>query len=275
MENYSDSYQNGGSGGGRRDADFQKLAQNIGTNIQKILQNVSSMSRMINQIGSPQDNQQLQNQLHQIQHYTGQLAKDTSTDLHSLSNGVSTLSQSEQRQWRLQKERLHNDFTKALNSFQAAQRTAAQKEKETIKAAKKASGMGGIAGPGGQRNLIEIEEGQSQEEQQRRQQMLIQEENDIEQLQERERAVRQLESDILDVNTIFKDLATLVHDQGEVIDSIEANVESTHVRVQEGTEQLRQAENYKNKARKKKFILGIILLIVLAIIIGIIAWQAN
>ena len=33
---------------------------------------------------------------HQIQHYTGQLAKDTSTDLHSLSNGISTLSQSEQ-----------------------------------------------------------------------------------------------------------------------------------------------------------------------------------
>jgi len=134
MENYSDSYQNGG---GRRDTDFQKLAQNIGTNIQKILQNVSSMSRMINQIGSSQDNQQLQNQLHQIQHYTGQLAKDTSKDLHSLSDGVSTLSQSEQRQWRLQKERLHNDFTKALNSFQAAQRTAAQKEKEAIKAAKK------------------------------------------------------------------------------------------------------------------------------------------
>jgi t-SNARE complex subunit (syntaxin) len=105
--------------------------------------------------------------------------------------------------------------------------------------------------------------------------MLIQEEHDIEQLQERERAVRQLESDILDVNTIFKDLATLVHDQGEVIDSIEANVESTQVRVQEGTEQLRQAETYKNKARKKKFILGIILLIVLAIIIGIIAWQSN
>lgn len=271
MDNYSDSYQNGG---GRRDTDFQKLAQNIGTNIQKILQNVSSMSRMINQIGSPQDNQQLQNQLHQIQHYTGQLAKDTSTDLHSLSNGISTLSQSEQRQWRLQKERLHNDFTKALNSFQAAQRTAAQKEKETIKAAKREKGMGGLAGPGGQEPLVDIE-GQSQEQQQRHQQMLIQEEHDIEQLQERERAVRQLESDILDVNTIFKDLATLVHDQGEVIDSIEANVESTQVRVQEGTEQLRQAETYKNKARKKKFILAIILVIVLAIIIGIIAWQAN
>jgi len=272
---YSDSYQNGG----RRDADFQKLAQNIGSNIQKILQNVSSMQRMIAQIGTPQDNQQLQTQLHQIQHYTGQLAKDTSTHLHDLSNGVSTLSQSEQRQWRLQKERLHNDFTKALNGFQAAQRTAAQKEKDVIKRARGAQ-AGGLAGPNQGRNLIDIEEGQggqgqSQEEQQRRQQMLIQEEYDMEQLQERERSIRQLESDILDVNTIFKDLATLVHDQGEMIDSIEANVESTHVRVQEGTEHLRQAETYKNKARKKKLILALIGLIILGIIIGIIAWQAN
>ncbi|CAB4061442.1 STX12 [Lepeophtheirus salmonis] len=67
--------------------------------------------------------------------------------------------------------------------------------------------------------------------------------------------MRQLESDIVDVNTIFKDLATMVHDQGEFVDSIEANVESTQVRVSEGTEQLRQAEQYKMKARKKKFMM--------------------
>ena len=60
-----------------------------------------------------------------------------------------------------------------------------------------------ILGPGGQEPLVDIE-GQSQEQQQKQQQMIIQEEHDIEQLQERERAVRQLESDILDVNTIFK-----------------------------------------------------------------------
>ncbi len=59
--------------------------------------------------------------------------------------------------------------------------------------------------------------------------MLLEEEYNIEQLQERERSIRQLESDIVDVNTIFKDLATMVHEQGEVVDSIEANVESTQV----------------------------------------------
>ena len=92
MDSYSESYQNGGS---RREADLQGLSQNIGTNIQKILQNgnikynytyvffqflrilmmmtsqsfsftVSSMQRMIAQIGTPQDNQQLQNQLYEF-----------------------------------------------------------------------------------------------------------------------------------------------------------------------------------------------------------------
>ena len=59
--------------------------------------------------------------------------------------------------------------------------------------------------------------------------------------------MRQLESDIVDVNTIFKvpfscqsylvksfcgqDLATMVHDQGEIVDSIEQNIESTTVQV--------------------------------------------
>ena len=88
MEGYSNSYQNGTSA---RETEFQRLAQNVGTNVQKILQNgiaplfnarrlfnerlfsVSSMQRMISQIGTAQDNQQLQNQLHQIQHYTGQV----------------------------------------------------------------------------------------------------------------------------------------------------------------------------------------------------------
>ena len=132
-----------------------------------------------------------------------------------------------------------------LKLYEKIEIKAAQKEKDVIKRAKGA--QAGLAGPNqGGKNLIEIEEGQqNQEEQQRRKQMMIQEEYDMEQLQERERSIRQLESDILDVNTIFKDLATLVHDQGEMIDSIEANVESTHVRVQEGTEHLRQAETYK------------------------------
>ena len=42
---------------------------------------------------------------------------------------------------------------------------------------------------------------------------MLEEEQNIQQLEQRELAVRQLEADIMDVNQIFKDLANLVHDQ--------------------------------------------------------------
>ncbi len=47
-------YQSNYQSGAMTEPEFQRLSQTIGTNIQKILQNVSSMQRMIAQIGTPQ-----------------------------------------------------------------------------------------------------------------------------------------------------------------------------------------------------------------------------
>lgn len=58
---------------------------------------------------------------HQIQHYTQQLAKDTSVhlrDLAILANNSGSTSPGEQRQRKMQRERLQDEFTTALNSFQ-------------------------------------------------------------------------------------------------------------------------------------------------------------
>jgi len=264
MEGYNSSYQNGAPS---KEAEFQRLTQNIGSNIQKIIQNVSSMQRMLTQIGTSQDNQQLQNQLHQIQHYTNQLAKDTSKQLKDLNNFPAERSL-DPRQWKLQREKLHSDFTRALDSFQRAQRQAAQKEKDVIRKYKSENNDFSSAQ---QQNLIDIEGGAAAAaSNQSRTQAMIEEEQSIELLEEREKAVRQLEADITDVNQIFKDLAAMVHDQGELVDSIEENVESASISITAGNEQLRQAERYQNKARRKKVCLvgsGLIVIIILIIII--------
>lgn len=49
----------------------------------------------------------------------------------------------------------------------------------------------------------------------------------------------------MDVNQIFKQLGTIIHDQGAVVDSIESNVEFATHNVENGTQELRQAVNYK------------------------------
>lgn len=83
------------------------------------------------------------------------------------------------------------------------------------------------------------------------------------------------QNDIRDVNDIFKELGVLVHEQGEIIDSIEANVEKTESFVHQGATQLREASNYKNKIRRKKAIFAIIGAIVLTVIILLIYYGSK
>ncbi|PSN57959.1 hypothetical protein C0J52_00203 [Blattella germanica] len=244
--NYSfSSYHNGGPG---REKDFQKLAQTIGTSIQKISQNGTNILH-INCI------------LSNIFEFAFVQV------LEPLLKKKETL---DDRQWKMQKERLADGFTTALNTFQATQRRAAQKEKEQVQRVRANSGLGDPFGGGRySEQLIELQDNSGQLDAQ------MQDEMNLQMLEQQEQAIRQLESDISDVNQIFKDLGAMVHDQGEVIDSIEASVEKTEVFVGEGTNQLRQASNYQTKLRKKKCILAVCLAVVLAVIIGIIAWQAS
>ncbi|XP_014603717.1 syntaxin-12 [Polistes fuscatus] len=262
------SYHNGGPA---REQDFSRLSQTIGTSILKISQNVSSMQKMVNQLGSSTDSQELRNKLHQIQHYTQQLAKDTSGHLRDLANNSGSSSPGEQRQRKMQRERLQDEFTTALNSFQAVQRLAATKEKEMVRKAKASAGIAPF-GEKKQETLIELQDSRTQKQIQQQQ---LKEEQNLRMLEEQEASIRQLESNISDINQIFKDLGALVYDQGEVVDSIEASVERTEVSVNEATSHVRQASVYQNKLRKKKCILVIIGVILLSILIGIIVWRSS
>ncbi|XP_051576618.1 syntaxin-12-like isoform X2 [Myxocyprinus asiaticus] len=173
----------------------------------------------------------------QMQHYTNQLAKETNRHLKDLGSLPQPQSPSEQRQQRIQKDRLMHNFSAALNNFQVVQRRAAERERESVARAR-----------GGSRFLVDES---NQDEQlvtfEKNEGWRIQTEEepfteeDLDLIKERETNIRQLESDIMDVNQIFKDLAVMIHDQGDMIDSIEANVESAEVHVERGAEQLHQA----------------------------------
>jgi len=176
---------------------------------------------------------------HKITHYTGQLAKDTNEDLKELNK----FNLNDQRELKLKREKLTSDFSAVLNSFQNIQRSAAQKEKESLKSTGKSSTTPYLEGPPGQ--------SQSQFRQQSQTQAMFDdmqdEEQAVEAIRQREQAIRQLESDILDVNQIFKELATMVHEQGEMVDSIEAHVESAQIEVSEGAREIARAHTYQVK----------------------------
>lgn len=270
---YSSFKNNGtGSSANANEADFQKLAQTIATSIQKILQNVSSMQRMVNQFGTAQDSPELKQQLHQIRTYTQRLITDTNNLLNDLVN-------CKERHLKIQRDRLVDEFTAALNAFQKVQQKTVDLEKNAVRQARGAhvtlgkppgsnhSSMGSSANYSNnasmfEDNFVSGQRGQTQEQ--------LQEEIDLQALENQERTIRELEENIVSVNEIYKKLGTLVYEQGHTVDSIEASVEQTSVFVSEGVQQLKQASHYQNKARKKKLILALIAAAILGFIILII-----
>ncbi|XP_010292642.1 PREDICTED: syntaxin-12 [Phaethon lepturus] len=222
----------------------------------------------MSQLGTKQDSSKLQENLQQLQHSANRLAKETNEYLKELGSLPLPLSASEQRQQRLQKERLMNDFSTALNNFQAIQRRVSEKEKETVARARAGSRISRVR----EEQLVSFDSGEDWNQMQSQEEDVAITEQDLELIKERETAIRQLEADILDVNQIFKDLAMMIHDQGDMIDSIEANVESAEVHVERASEQLQRAAYYQKKSRKKICIL-ILGLAVASIIIGFIIWQ--
>ncbi|GAB6032744.1 Syntaxin-7 [Chamberlinius hualienensis] len=248
---------------------FERLVQSSSSNIQKISHNVRSMQQMVNQIGTSQDTEGLRAELHKIQRYTNQLARDTNVYMKQLNElQHSGGSPAEQKQRKLQNERLTQEFTSVLNLLQDAQKNAARREKEMVAKSRAEAGYStrysaDDRSTGNQ--LIQLESPV-----QNQMSLQLEQEPNLEMLREQEQAIRQIETDIVQVNQIFKDLAMMVHEQGGMIDSIEANIETASVQVSEATQQLHQASNYQTAARRKKCIIVLILAVVLAVVITII-----
>lgn len=167
-----------------------------------------------------------------------------------------------------------NDFSAALNNFQAIQRLAAEKEKESVARARAGSRLS-ADDPFRDEKLVSFDSQEDWGQMTTQSEEVAVTEEDLELIRERETNIRQLESDILDVNQIFKDLAVMIHDQGDMIDSIEANVESAEVHVERGTEQLQRAAHYQQKSRKKMCIFAIIGCVVIIALSLLIWWGAT
>lgn len=240
------SYQN------PTDVEFSRLSTQIGANIELLSKNVYTMQRLVNQPSN-------QTQLLKLQHTTNLLARDTNNLIKDLTQLPIAANPSERRQRNFMRDRLTNEFSEALQNFQVVQRA--------IKAVKPIPGRSPTtttSAPDQSHVLIDL--AQQQDQQQEQQQPSL----NLEELREREESVRKLESDIVEVNSIFKDLATIIHNQGETVDSIESSIFRATEEVSHGAAEIARARDYADKSRRKKFYLAMIFFIIMFIVLLIV-----
>jgi len=90
-------------------------------------------------------------------------------------------------------------------------------------------------------------------------------------IRERDQEIRDIEQGVVDVNEMFRDIAHLVQDQGQMIGTIEAHIESSVDNTNRGVRSLEEAAGHQKKASNKTCWIVVILVIVIAVLVGLAA----
>ncbi|GIY21040.1 syntaxin-12 [Caerostris darwini] len=244
---------------------YNQLCDEISCSIFSINNNVTALEKASKEVGTQADTPLLREKIHATRQGTKDLVTSTTKCLKRLTVVVAKAG----REQRLQAERVRNEFRATVQRYDTLQKQLDPKMKQAMM--QKPTTSKNIWNPD------EDEENQALVDTERMQQYQIQEELEFEQglLLEREQRIRQIESDMLDVNKVFLDLAAMVREQGDVIGTIEENITSAAYNVEGGTEQLIKARNYQKAYRKKLCCLVLILVVVAVVIAIIVAVSLN
>ncbi|XP_020893016.1 syntaxin-16 isoform X2 [Exaiptasia diaphana] len=82
----------------------------------------------------------------------------------------------------------------------------------------------------------------------------------------REKEIQSIVQSISELNEIFRDLATMIVEQGTILDRIDYNVEQASVKVEQGLEQLKKAEQHQKSSRKMLCIIFLSVVVIIMLV---------
>ncbi|MCL7029215.1 hypothetical protein MKW94_017626 [Papaver nudicaule] len=244
----------------------QDPKQALAYGVFQIRTSVTTFQLLVNSLGTPKDTPQHREKLRNTRLRLTQLMKDTSAKLKQASD-------TDQPAEACEIAKLAMDFESSLKEFQEAQRTAAAREvqhapkssytytpsEEVDRSSDTKSAVQHIA-------LTEPP---------RKEQQVLVLENDIvfneAIIEEREQGIREIQNQIVEMSEIFKDLAVLVHEQGDCILDIDSHVQKSNTEIKGGKDELEKAYKTQKSDSSLKCLLWVIFGLVLFIIIIVLA----
>ncbi|KNZ59154.1 hypothetical protein VP01_1793g4 [Puccinia sorghi] len=266
------------------DREFQNLANKVSTHIFRMNSNVSGLQKLIDLLGSSRDTSDIRRKLHDLTESTREFIKNSSSDAKKLASWqVSDSSKIEQ-------QKVSRDYASSIQAFQRVSRLSVERQKQFVDRVKSSnvvsssSNHGRLASQDLEPESHELSETRPQLQQQLQIQQQLQEssqgqadeqevipnyELDYQEalIEERENEIREIEVGITELNQIFRDLGTIVQEQGGNIDNIESNVHRINNDMSGAVTELHQAHEYQKKSGKKMLCLLIIFAIVLSLIL--------
>ncbi|XP_073959725.1 syntaxin 13 [Choristoneura fumiferana] len=237
--------------------ELYNLSEGIADNVNTINSGLKLLEKMMKQIGGSNDSVQLRDKIHTTQQTVNGSVSGTARDIQRLS----VVARRGTKAQKLQVERLTQAFQDALAKYSTVQKQVSEKM---------AAHMPRPPRPRNDPSAIEQQAIADDEESsllanQQAQARLVEFETSM--LLEKEAYINKIEADVLDVNQIMQDLAVLVNQQGQTVDTVESHIEAASANVEAGNDELAKAEQHQRSYRKKMLILSVIGIIIAILII--------
>ncbi|KAG0534512.1 hypothetical protein BDA96_04G286400 [Sorghum bicolor] len=231
---------------------------------------VASYRRLLNSLGTPKDTLTLRDNLQKTSQNILQLAKDAKDKLQKAAEADRSTDTSADK--RIADMKLAKDFAATMEEFRKLQSLAIQRE----------TAYKPVVPQNAQSNYTtddrSSESGNMPEQRAllaAKRQEVLQLDNEIvfneAIIEEREQAIQDIQQQIGEVNEVFKDLATLVHSQGIIIEEIDMNIEKSEVLTKEAKKEVTKAAKTQKSNSSLICLLMVIFGVVLLVVIIVLA----
>ena len=244
------------------DPEFQALTTSLSDQLFTLASSISRLNNQISLLGTRRETDRVRERVQSLLQETGDSFKEIGEGLKRVSNWEDLGPSQKYTQGKLNQE-----FRASLTEFQVLQRHAIEKQRASATAARSALDQEGEAAS------AQAAGGQQQQQQQQLQQqeprLAEQSEVDFQEtlIIERESEIRNIEQSVGELNELFRDVAHMVHEQGQTLDIISDNVTQTRDDTRNADQQLRTASRHQKSARGKACCLLLILVIVLTVVL--------
>ncbi|KAI3967200.1 hypothetical protein MKX01_042785 [Papaver californicum] len=247
----------------------QHPIQAVALGVFRINTSLSTFKRLAINLGTPKDTPQLRQKLHSSRLHIAQLVKDTAAKLKQANDTDQPSTEVSASEKIKAYAKLGKDFVSVLKEFQKAKHFAAEREVQYTPSVPH-SVPSSYTPSELNRSLDKNLEQRTALTKSKRQDVL-QLENEIvfneAIIEEREQGIQEIQNEIGEIHEIFKDLAVLVHEQGDVILDIDSHVQNSHTATQQAESQLEKAAKTQKSNSSMTCLLWVIFGLVLLIVI--------
>ncbi|KAK5152341.1 hypothetical protein LTR04_006428 [Oleoguttula sp. CCFEE 6159] len=245
------------------DPEFQHFTTDLSDRLFSLTSNITALNREVAKLGTKRETERVRERVQD-------LIEETTTGFKEIGEGLKKV-----QAWhdlgpsqKFTQSKLNREFQASLTEFQALQRAALTKQRASATAARTALDSQQSPTSPTQSHGTQAQQQQQQQEQEQLR-LASQDEVDFQEslIVERESEIRNIEQSVGELNELFKDVAHMVHEQGEQLDIIADNVQGVRDDTQGASTELRTAERHQRSARGKACCLLLILAVVLTVVI--------